>query len=192
MPDKDYEIRLRDSFERALTLAIEDFQVELCRMSETVRPSHRRTEPPPALTPRGFQRYFPSVETSSNTETTPGIREGVLRNPRYPVHRIADQLLPYLRVLVEQFEPRQVILFGSYANGEPNSDSDVDLIIVKELQRSPVRELADVLKAWRPVRWQGNSIPFELLIETPANHQRRASQPGSFYAEAVRTGLRLA
>ena len=30
----------------------------------------------------------------------PAIREDVLRDPRHPVHRIADRLLPYLRVLV--------------------------------------------------------------------------------------------
>jgi len=45
----------------------------------------------------------------------PAMLEYVLRDPRYPVHQIADQLLPYLRVLVEQFHPQQVILFGSYA-----------------------------------------------------------------------------
>ena len=33
---------------------------------------------------------------------SPQIREDVLRDPRYPVHKIADQLLPYLQVLVEQ------------------------------------------------------------------------------------------
>jgi uncharacterized protein len=54
----------------------------------------------------------------------------VLREPRYPVHQIADRLLPYLRVLVEQFHPQQVILFGSYAYGYPNEHSDVDLLII--------------------------------------------------------------
>ena len=32
------------------------------------------------------------------------IREDVLRDPRYPVHQIADTLLPYLRVLVEKVQ----------------------------------------------------------------------------------------
>jgi len=41
------------------------------------------------------------------------IVEGSLRDSRYPVHQIADKLLPYLRVLTEQFHPEQVILFGS-------------------------------------------------------------------------------
>ena len=125
------------------------------------------------------------------TEAAPAVREEVLRDPRYPVHQIADRLLPYLRVLVHQFRPQQVILFGSYAYGQPDEHSDVDLLIVKELEQSPVREAADILKAWRPIRWQGDSMPFELLIETPASHESRVRKHGAFYSEVVRSGLRL-
>jgi uncharacterized protein len=123
--------------------------------------------------------------------TIPTIREDALRDPRYPAHKIADKLLPYLRVLVEQFHPQQVILFGSYACGQPDEHSDVDLLVVKDKQASGVREAMEIMKAWRPIRWQGGSLPFELLIETPANHEHRARQQGSFYAEVVRSGLRL-
>jgi len=122
---------------------------------------------------------------------TPAIREDILRDPRYPVHRIADRLLPYLRVLIEQFQPQQVILFGSYAYGQPDEHSDVDLLVIKPLEQSPVREAAEILRAWRPIRWQGDSLPFELIIETPANHSIRRSKPGSFYSEVVRSGLKL-
>ena len=62
----------------------------------------------------------------------PQINESVLRDPRYPVSAIADALLPYLRVLVDQFSPDEVILFGSYAYGDPRADSDVDLLVVFE------------------------------------------------------------
>jgi len=115
-----------------------------------------------------------------------------MRDPQFPVHKIADRLLPFLRILVEQFQAQEIILSGSYAHGQPDAHSDVDLIIVKEQKESAVRELRKILKAWRPIRRQGNSLPFELVIETPASHERRASQSGSFYAEAVRHGLRLA
>jgi predicted nucleotidyltransferase len=105
-----------------------------------------------------------------NVAEAPAIREEVLYDPRYPVHAIADRLLPFLRILVEQFRPQQVILFGSYAYGKPDQHSDVDLLIVKEWVRSPARDAAEILKAWRPLRWEGKSLPFELLIETPSHH----------------------
>ena len=132
----------------------------------------------------------PGAESSPGADW-PAIREEVLRDPRYPVHRIADRLLPYLRVLVAEFHPEQVILFGSYANGHPDGHSDVDLLVVKNMTASGVREAAAILKAWRPIRWQGDSLPFELVIETPANHVARSQKPGTFYGEAVRSGLRL-
>src|SRR5579862_3503113 len=99
--------------------------------------------PSPSLTKASApQAVFPGI-----AETTLRIRDDVLRDPRYPVHRIADKLRPYLRVLVEQFHPDQIILFGSYACGQPDEHSDVDLLIVKTLRQSPVRESVEILKA---------------------------------------------
>ena len=119
-----------------------------------------------------------------------------LRNPQtglyWPNTVPMSAIRRYARAIAERFRPEKIILFGSYAYGKPTPHSDVDLLIVKDLQQSPVREATQILKAWRPIRWQGNSLPFELLIETPANHEARAKKPGSFYSEVVRTGLRLA
>jgi len=122
----------------------------------------------------------------------PQIREDVLRDTRYPVHRIADRLLPYLKVLVEQFQPEQVILFGSYAYGTPDEHSDVDLLVVKKLRKSSVSERRDILKAWRPIRWAANSLPFELLLVSPGEHERRIAGGGGFYASITRDGLQVA
>src|SRR3977135_2291373 len=87
----------------------------------------------------------------SNGDLSAPLDENVLHDPRYPVHKIANQLEPYLRVLLEEFHPQQVILFGSYAYGDPSEHSDVDLLIIKPLDQSPVREAISMRKAWRPV-----------------------------------------
>ena len=121
----------------------------------------------------------------------PKIREEVLRDSRYPVHKIADQLLPYLRVLVEQFHPEQVILFGSYAYGQPNEHSDLDLLIIKDLKDAPVRESSAIRKAWRPIRWSGNSLPFDLLVLDQEGHRKRLQSAAGFYDTVVERGLVL-
>jgi predicted nucleotidyltransferase len=47
------------------------------------------------------------------------------------VQLIPDDLLQLItHRLVGQFQPEQVILFGSYAWGEPTADSDVDLMVI--------------------------------------------------------------
>ena len=115
-----------------------------------------------------------------------------MRDPHYPVHRIADKLLPYLRVLVEQFQPQQVILFGSYAYGQPDEHSDVDLLIIKELEQNSLREAIAVRTAWRPVRASVGSLPFDLIVTSPDDHKRRLARSAGFYDEIVRRGIQLA
>ena len=36
----------------------------------------------------------------------------------------------YARAIAEEFHPDKIILFGSFANGTPHEDSDVDLLVI--------------------------------------------------------------
>ena len=75
------------------------------------------------------------------------IREHILRDARYPVHRIAERLLPYLRLLVEKFHPRQVILFGSYAYAQAIAQFGGSFSGVELLQEAIERYLKGLLVA---------------------------------------------
>jgi predicted nucleotidyltransferase len=61
----------------------------------------------------------------------------------------------YLRILLQHKYPvNRVILFGSYAKGNPHPDSDIDLaIILKELQ-DPFQTQVDLLK----LTWKFNTL----------------------------------
>jgi len=69
-----------------------------------------------------------------------------------------------VRRLVDRFDPEEVILFGSHAWGEPNCDSDVDLlVIVSESDEGPVR------RAQRAHGCLGGlSTPKDVLVKTRA------------------------
>jgi hypothetical protein len=41
-----------------------------------------------------------------------------------------DKIQMFVDQVVERFQPRKVILFGSYAHGNPTEDSDVDIMLV--------------------------------------------------------------
>src|SRR5258706_14301415 len=99
------------------------------------------------------------------------VDEAMLRDSLYQVSAIADDLVPYLKVLVSQFAPQQVILFGSYAYGSPRSDSDVDLLIVKDLSDAPIHEASKIRHAWWPIRLTGRNLGFDLLVESPGDHK---------------------
>ena len=126
-----------------------------------------------------------------DTATEIAICETTLRDPRYPVHAIADRLLPYLRVLVEQFAPQQVILFGSYAYGHPDAHSDVDLLVVKEIETSTLKDKISIRRAWCNMARREPLLPFDLILVSPERHRERLNHSAGFYDEIARKGLVL-
>ena len=41
-----------------------------------------------------------------------------------------EEIQSLVNNIAARFHPSKVILFGSYANGDPNPDSDVDLLVI--------------------------------------------------------------
>lgn len=119
------------------------------------------------------------------------IREEALKDPRYPVHLIADQLRPYLQVLIEQFHPEQVILFGSYANGDPTPDSDIDLLVVKPVDRSSISDATSIRRAIRPLRHTVANLPLDIMVRSPHDWQERLNKGGFFHTSIDEKGIRL-
>ena len=46
---------------------------------------------------------------------------------------VADTLPRAVERIVSVLKPEKIILFGSYASGDPNHDSDVDLLVIMKL-----------------------------------------------------------
>lgn len=139
------------------------------------------------LCPHPFCGYPPNMNATSVTDSR--IREDVLRDPRYPVHRIADQLRPYLLTLVEQFHPEKVVLFGSYAYGDPTKDSDVDLLVVKPIISSRVKDKIAIRRAWWPIMRGASPLSFDLLLTTPEEFKSDRWARGAFHTEIKNHGL---
>lgn len=124
-------------------------------------------------------------------ESASRIHEEVLRDPRHPVYGIAGRLRPYLRVLVEQFAAQRVILFGSYAYGHPDEHSDVDLLIVKEIEESVLKDKIHIRRAWQKMPRRDPLLPFDLVLVSPERHLERLRNAAGFYDEIVSKGLVL-
>ena len=126
-----------------------------------------------------------------NSDVKNYIKEDVLRDTRYPLHHIADKLLPYLRVLLDQFQPEKVFVFGSFAYGDPNEDSDVDLLVVQAIQKSRLKDKVAIRSAWWPILRQGNPLSFDLMLANPEESARFEQDPNSFHGEILRKGLQV-
>lgn len=86
--------------------------------------------------------------------------------------------------LKEGLHPEQIILFGSYAYGEPGEGSDVDLLIVVPDSTEPAHRRAQ--RAYRCVGAVG--IPKDLVVLTREEFEKQARVVTSLARQARERG----
>src|SRR6266581_8520741 len=79
-----------------------------------------------------------------------------------------DLLAEMTRRLVAEFQPEQIILFGSHAWGTPNEDSDVDLLVI--VSHSDEKPAQRAMRGYRCLR--GLMVPTDILVKTRAEVER--------------------
>lgn len=90
----------------------------------------------------------------------------------------------YARKIAEQFNPDQIILFGSHAYGTPTADSDVDLLVVMDARNQHDQAVR--------IRWRLPApFPMDLIVRTPRNLRWRLEEGESFHSEIVTKGILL-
>ena len=84
---------------------------------------------------------------------------------------ITDELVREVtQKIVERFNPKRVIAFGSYARGEHDPESDLDLIVELESEKPFWERTIEVGRLFVPRDWA-----LDLLVYTPeefAEHQQ--------------------
>ena len=97
------------------------------------------------------------------------------------------QLNEIVRILVDECQPEKIILFGSYAQGKPKDDSDLDLAIVKKSDLPQHKRSAEFRKALRANgrRW---FFGMDILVYTPEEIKASQGSPHSFVHEILSTG----
>jgi predicted nucleotidyltransferase len=90
----------------------------------------------------------------------------------------------YARAIAERFDPDKVILFGSYAYGTPNEDSDVDLLVIMPAwnQHSKAYQIRMAFTA---------PFPMDLIVRTPKEMKWRLEEGDLFHTEIVSKGMVL-
>lgn len=78
--------------------------------------------------------------------------------------------------IIKEFKPEKVVLFGSYAWGSPQKDSDIDLFIIKDDKTKNIREMAIDLEKILIDR----DMPLDLLVYKPDQVAKRLSMSDRF------------
>ena len=65
--------------------------------------------------------------------------------------------------MAAEYRPVRIVLFGSYAKGNPGLDSDVDLLVVMPFKGSGVSKAAEMIRKLSP------SFAVDLVIRKPGD-----------------------
>lgn len=115
------------------------------------------------------RKRTPQVQQRSKNAASSSRPRATRARPTNRKKKITPALLQEMtRRLVNEFDPEQVILFGSYAWGKPNQDSDVDLmVIVSESDETEYQRMVRGLHALRD-----KIVPTDVFIKTRAEFDR--------------------
>jgi len=97
---------------------------------------------------------------------------------------VTDALLSEIvSKIVKHFHPDKVILFGSRAWEEPTKESDLDILVVMDVDGSPIRKAADISRIARP-----RLLPMDIIVRTPDEIEHRIKIGDPFIRKIVNQG----
>jgi predicted nucleotidyltransferase len=92
---------------------------------------------------------------------------------------VQEKLQEVVNRIVKEYQPEKIILFGSFAWGEPDPDSDIDLLIVKETKntREAARKISRLIFP-RP-------FPMDILVYAPDEVERKIKEERNLFIEDI-------
>lgn len=84
--------------------------------------------------------------------------------------------------IADAYQPQRIILFGSYADGNPGPDSDVDLLVILPGKNKTLKNAVDIRLKLHP------NFPLDLLVRTPLAVRQRIAMGDCFMKEILTKG----
>ncbi len=98
---------------------------------------------------------------------------------------VSETLPKAVRRIARKLRPQKIILFGSYAYGNPTPDSDVDLLVVMKTKASRKERSWAVSRLLIP-----RPFPVDILVRTP-REVRNAIDARDFFIQEILTRGRV-
>jgi predicted nucleotidyltransferase len=83
---------------------------------------------------------------------------------------------------LRRYQPQRVILFGSAARGEADTDSDLDVLVIKDTLEPFVQRLEAMARLCPP------GVHADILVYTPDELQRMLEDGNPFILRALEEG----
>jgi predicted nucleotidyltransferase len=93
-----------------------------------------------------------------------------------------ETIMQFSQAIANEFQPQKIILFGSYAYGNPQDESDVDLLVILPYKGSSFRKTWEILNKIQP------KFAIDLLVRTPVEVEQRLAWNDFFLREIMEKG----
>lgn len=94
--------------------------------------------------------------------------------------RFTPKLDDLVGKIVKEFQPEKIILFGSWAWGNPGPDSDADLLIIKRSSKPRLQREQELNAILFP-----REMPLDLLVYTPDELEQSINRNRNLFIEDV-------
>jgi predicted nucleotidyltransferase len=95
---------------------------------------------------------------------------------------VSKTLPQAIKRLVAELKPEKIILFGSYAYGNPTPDSDVDLLVVMKTRAKYIDRYIKVSNVLYP-----RDFPVDILVKTPKEIREEEKKKSNFFLREILT-----
>lgn len=102
--------------------------------------------------------------------------------------RIQDELNKIKEIIIDTVPVKQMYLFGSYANGTPHAESDLDIYVVMS-EEADIREIDAMRLIYKAIR-NHKTIPVDVVVSKENQFNRRKTAP-TLERQIVKEGLML-
>ncbi len=97
--------------------------------------------------------------------------------------KFIDKIKKIAQKIGKEYQVEKIILFGSYAWGNPTQDSDFDLLIVKKEKKDFIQEQQKIREVI------DGELPVDILIYTPKELDKRLEMGDFFFQDVINKGI---
>ncbi len=83
-----------------------------------------------------------------------------------------------VQAIVRKYQPDRIMLFGSYAKGNPSLDSDADLLVIMDTKQSTLDLAAEISLSFK------HTFPVDIIVRTPQEIAKRIAY-GDFFIQNI-------
>lgn len=99
--------------------------------------------------------------------------------------KVKEVILNVVKKIKEHYTPEKIVLYGSFAYGKPDEDSDIDFLIIKNTKERPIDRRVYVRRIVSVLR---KGHPFSSIVVTPQELKARLEIGDQFFKEILSKG----